>query len=141
MTPSPLAIIHIQTSGKNFSTVNYSRRIYAVIRKYTPEVVEGKWNECFADITGLRTFYQMTYKELVSQIIADLKREIGVSFTVRVTTRKALEGARFLFKRGNRKNKEPVIISTYKEMNGFSLLQKSKSTKQKFAIPFLGKVA
>ena len=80
------AIIRIRTSGKNFSRVNYSRRMYAIIRRYTPNVIEGEINECFADLTGLRTFFKMTYAEMAEKIIKDLNTEIGVSFTVKIAT-------------------------------------------------------
>lgn len=142
MTSSPRAIIHITTSGKSFSRVNYSRRMYAILRRYTPDVAEGKINECFADITGLRTFFKMTYKEMVEKIIADLSTEIGVTFTVRVATVKMFEEAKG-------KNKKSKTISTYKELNklfaGLSFVpakdRKILRMRKKLTIPFLGKVA
>ena len=69
------AILHITTSGKNFSRVNYSRRMYAIIRRYTPNVAEGDTNEYFADLTGLRTFFKMSYKEIAEKILSDLNKE------------------------------------------------------------------
>jgi hypothetical protein len=151
MTSSPRAIIHIETSGKSFSRVNYSRRMYAIIRRYTPDVAEGKVNECYAELTGLRTFYKLTYKELASRILGELKREIGISFTIRVATVHAYEEAK-------NANKKPRSISTYKELNSFfssSLLHQRKTTvktvasknkptltrRKKLTVPFLGKVS
>ena len=66
------AIIQIVASGKNDSRINYSRRMYAVIRRYTPDVAEGNTNECLADLTGLRTFFKMTYAEIAEKIKKDL---------------------------------------------------------------------
>ena len=116
----PCAIIHITTSGKNFSKINYSRRMYAILRRYTPEVVEGVMNECYADLTGLRTFFKMTYKQMVENILKDLTKEISVTFTIRVSTIKAYEEAKNgngnkLTRASRNKNKESV--STYKEIN------------------------
>lgn len=136
------AIIHIVTSGKNFSQVNYSRRMYAIIRRYTPNVAEGKSNECFADLTGLRTFFKMSYAEMAEQILRDLKTEIGVSFTVQVTTIDAFDEAK-------NKGKKSKSISTYKEINKFfagsSFVavknRKSLSVRRKLTVPFLGKVS
>jgi hypothetical protein len=136
------AIIHISTSGKSFSKVNYSRRMYAVIRRYTPDVAEGGVNECYAELTGLRTFFKMTYKELANKILGDLAKEIGVSFTIRVDSVTAYEEAK-------NKSKRSKSISTYKELNRlFASLSLEKSKykkgvsvgKKKLAIPFLGKV-
>lgn len=145
MSNNTRAIIHIETSGKNFSRVNYSRRMYAVIRKYTPDVAEGTMNECYADLTGLRTFYKMTYKEIAGMILGDLKREIGIPFTIRASTVKAYEEAKY-------QNKRPRSISTYKELNkffntSFFTPQPEKKTRsfalkrKKLTVPFLGKVS
>jgi nucleotidyltransferase/DNA polymerase involved in DNA repair len=143
MSPSPRAVIHVEMSGKNISPVNYSRRMYAIIRRYTPDVAEGKVNECFADLTGLRTFFKMSYKDLAGKILQDLKKEIGVSFTIRVATVKAYEDARYA-------NKKPRSISTFKELNKFfstrtittvRITQPLTLKYRKLTVPFLGKVS
>ena len=67
------AIIKISVAKKDISRINYSRRMYAIIRRYTPNVVEGLSNECYADLTGLRTFFKMTYTEMTEKIVTDLK--------------------------------------------------------------------
>lgn len=136
------AIIHIVTSGKNFSQVNYSRRMYAIIRRYTPNVAEGRNNECFADLTGLRTFFKMSYAEMADTILKDLNGEIGVSFTVRIATVDAFEAAK-------NKNRKQKSVSTFKEMNklfsgkAFTTIKnrKNSSIRRRFTVPFLGKVA
>lgn len=136
------AIIQITTSGKNFSSVNYSRRMYAIIRRYTPNVAEGNSNECFADLTGLRTFFKMSYTEMTEQILKDLKTEIGIVFTVRVATVDAFLAAK-------NKGKKSKSVSTYKELNklfaGSSFVaaknRKSLILRKKLVIPFLGKVS
>lgn len=136
------AIIQITTSGKNFSRVNYSRRMYAIIRRYTPNVAEGNTNECFADLTGLRTFFKMTYAEMTEKILRDLSAEIGVSFTVRIATCDA-------FLEAKNKSKKVKSFSTYKELNklfaGASFVaaknRKSLRLRRKLTVPFLGKVS
>jgi len=136
------AIIHITTSGKNFSRINYSRRMYAIMRRYTPNVAEGGSNECFADLTGLRTFFKMSYTEMAEQILKDLKTEIGIAFTVRVATVDAFLVAK-------NKGKKSKSVSTYKELNklfaGSSFIavknRKSLVLRKKLSIPFLGKVS
>lgn len=136
------AIIRITTSGKNFSRVNYSRRMYAIIRRYTPNVNEGEMNECFADLTGLRTFFKMSYKEMAGKILKDLNTEIGVSFTVSVATVDSFEKVK-------NKTKKSKSVSTYKELNklfvGSSFVavknRKSLSLRRKLTVPFLGTVS
>lgn len=141
MTSPTRAIIHITTSGKNYSRVNYSRRMYAIIRRYTPDVREGEVNECLADLTGLRTFFKMSYKEIAENIRKELIREIGVAFTIRVATVGAFEKAKH--------SKAKQSISTYKEIHSLlssSLFVAMKNrrhtiiTKRRFLVPFLGKV-
>lgn len=137
------AIICVVTGGKNYSKINYSRRMYAIMRRYTPEVAEGGSNECFADLTGLRTFFKMTYKDLAEKILYDLNTEIGVKFIVQVATAEEYDIAK-------NKNKRTKSITTYKEMNSLfagSSFVESKRRKsltyksKKLVIPFLGKVA
>lgn len=140
MITSPRAIICIETSGKSYSSVNYSRRMYAIIRRYTPHVVENKKNTCYAELTGLRTFFKKSYKELASQIVQDLEREMTLSFTVRVISVNLYEEA----KASNGKNNHSV--STYKELSPMFLRRTSvkykrdSNLKNKLNIPFLGNV-
>ena len=136
-------IIRIETTGKNFSTINYSRRMYAILRRYTPNVLEGNSNECFAELTGLRTFLKMTYKEMIDSILIDLKNEIGVVFTVHLAT-----GDEFL--KAKVTGKKSKSISTYKELSKFFVAGRFASInnprnrnimQKKLTIPFLGRVA
>lgn len=142
MSPSPSVIVRISTAGKNFSRVNYSRRMYAIIRRYTPEVTEGEANECYANLTGLRTFFKMTYKELVDNILRDLLREIEVTFAVQVATQDDYDRAKNTHRRER-------SFSTYKELNtlfaGKSFVRPRDRKgmfvkRRKFTVPFLGKV-
>lgn len=138
------AIIKINIAKKDISRINYSRRMYAIIRRYTPNVVEGGSNECYADLTGLRTFFKMTYAEMTERIIKDLRSEIGKSFKVTIATVDAFDKAK-----NGPKNKKTRSVSTFKEMNNlfsgkaFAAIKNRKSfiIKRKLSIPFLGKVA
>ena len=112
--------------------------MHAIIRRYAPEAAEGHANECYANLTGLRTFFKMTYNELAGNILRDMKREIGITFSARVTTLKAFEHA----KQNGRKEKS---FSTYRELNGrfaakpYTVNRGMYGTK-KLVVPFLGKV-
>lgn len=144
--PQSRAIIHLIGRGEKTSKVNYSRRMYAIIRRYTPEVAEVMPNECFAELTGLRTFFKMTYAELAENILKDLKKEIGIPFTLRVAKATEFEGAL-------QTSKKIKHVATYKELNtlfkgaGFvphedrtSIKQVLRTKKIRFTIPYLGKV-
>ena len=151
-TPLPLttptrAIIRIIARGEKVSRINYSRRMYAIIRRYTPEVAEVVPNECYAELTGLRTFFKMSYAELAENILTDLKKEIGISFSIRISKADDFEKARMTSKKSKQ-------ISTYKEINslfkGASFIPREDRTSIKhslrakrirLSIPYLGKVA
>ncbi len=141
------AILRITAGGKNTSKINYARRMYAIMRRYTPEVAEGVANECFAELTGLRTFFKMSYAELAQSILRDLRKEIGVSFTVHVAKSEEFEFAR-------KSSKKPKQISTYKEINSLfkgasfipredrtSIARTLRAKRIRLSIPYLGKVA
>lgn len=147
MTQTKRAIIRISTAGKHDSRVNYSRRMYAIIRRYTPDVTEGSINECFADLTGLRTFFKMTYAEIAENIKKDLTKDIGVKFILSIATADSFEKAKNNFKSNSKK---PEGLSTYKEINKLfagttvkSSQQRSVtvSRKRRFAVPFIGAVS
>lgn len=137
------AILRITISTKNNPRINYSRRMYAIIRRYTPEAVEGGRNECFAELTGLRTFFKMTYQEIAEKILRDLYTEIGVRFKVHVARPEEFDKASHLFKKTKH-------VTTYKELNnlfvGKSFVSASKRTSSRLVkrvrlmVPFLGKV-
>lgn len=59
-----------------------SRRLYSIVRRYTPEVEEYSIDECFADITGLRRKYRCSYEEIADKIKHDLDTELGFTFSV-----------------------------------------------------------
>jgi nucleotidyltransferase/DNA polymerase involved in DNA repair len=141
------AVIKIIAKGERAKTINYSRRMYAIIRRYTPEVVEGPRNECFAELTGLRTFFKMTYKDLAAQIVHDLHVEIGIDVSLSVATVE-------LFDFYKNSSKRAKTISTYAEMNslfaGKKYVQKAMRNtssvgcakrKVRLIVPFIGKVS
>lgn len=141
------AIVRITLTGKQAANRNYSRRMYAIVRRYTPNGAEGGVNECFAELTGLRTFFKMTYTELAEDIRKNIMTEIGMPCTVRIATVTEFENA-------TTPSKKTKSISTYREMNklfaGKSFVEASnravmRSTKTikkiRLTVPFLGKVA
>jgi DNA polymerase-4 len=59
-----------------------SQRMFAIVRRYTPDVEEYSIDECFADLTGLRRPLRMSYEDMAHQIKNDLDAELGFTFSV-----------------------------------------------------------
>ena len=45
-----------------------SKRFFAIVRRYTPDVEEYSIDECFADLTGLRRPLKMSYLKIAERI-------------------------------------------------------------------------
>src|ERR687885_763296 len=60
----------------------YSKRLFAIIRRFTPDVEEYSIDEAFADLTGLRRPLRMSYEEMAQKIKHDLDAELGYTFSV-----------------------------------------------------------
>src|SRR5687768_2000530 len=48
-----------------------SKRFFAIVRRYTPDVEEYSIDECFADLTGLRRPLKMKYITMAQRIKQD----------------------------------------------------------------------
>lgn len=68
----------------------YARRMYSIVRRYTPVVEEYSIDECFADITGMRSYYKKSYEEIVSDIKLSLETELGITFGVGLGPNKSI---------------------------------------------------
>lgn len=67
-----------------------SKRLFNVVRRYTPEVEEYSIDECFADITGLRRPFKMSYEQIAGKIKEDLDKELGFTFSIGLAPTKVL---------------------------------------------------
>lgn len=59
-----------------------SKRMFAIVRRYTPDVEEYSIDECFADITGLQRPLNLSYMRIAEQIKRELDVELGFTFSV-----------------------------------------------------------
>jgi DNA polymerase-4 len=59
-----------------------SKRFFAIVRRYTPDVEEYSIDECFADLTGLRRPLKMSYLKIAERIKKELDAELGFTFSV-----------------------------------------------------------
>src|SRR5262249_33230176 len=67
-----------------------SKRLFSIVRRYTPEVEEYSIDECFADLTGLRRPLRMSYLEMAQQLKHELDTELGFTFAVGLAPNKVL---------------------------------------------------
>ncbi len=68
----------------------YSKKMFDIIRRYTPTVEEYSIDEVFADITGLRRVYRCSYEEIARKIKEDIKKELGLTASVGLSPSKAI---------------------------------------------------
>ena len=67
-----------------------SRRMFTIVRRYTPAVEEYSIDECFADLTGLQRPLHMSYLQIVEKIKRDLDTELGFTFSAGLAPNKVL---------------------------------------------------
>jgi nucleotidyltransferase/DNA polymerase involved in DNA repair len=66
----------------------YSKRMFEIVRRYTPDVEEYSIDECFADLTGLRRPLGMSYEHMAERIKFELDSELGMTFSVGLSVNK-----------------------------------------------------
>ena len=67
-----------------------SKRMFEIVRRFTPDVEEYSIDECFADITGLDFSLKKSYKDIALDIKETLDKELGVTFSVGLASTKVL---------------------------------------------------
>lgn len=68
----------------------FSKRMFEIVRRYTPEVEEYSIDECFADLTGLRSPFGVSYEGIAARIKKELQSELGMTFSVGLAPTKVL---------------------------------------------------
>ena len=68
----------------------FSERMYEIVRRYTPTVEEYSIDECFAELTGMRRVNRMNYLDTARAIKRDLQRELGMTFSLGLSSTKVL---------------------------------------------------
>src|SRR5499433_1146480 len=67
-----------------------SKRLFTIVRRYTPDVEEYSIDECFADLTGLRRPLRMSYLTIARRIKQELDTELGFTFSVGLAPNKVV---------------------------------------------------
>lgn len=68
----------------------FSRRLFNIMRRFTPQVEEYSIDEAFADITGLRRKYHASYISIAQDIKTGIKQELGIGITLGLSLTKVL---------------------------------------------------
>lgn len=67
-----------------------SKRLFDIVRRWTPDVEEYGIDECFADITGLRRMHHASYPVIAARIQRELAAELGFTFSIGLAPTKVL---------------------------------------------------
>jgi DNA polymerase-4/DNA polymerase V len=68
----------------------FSKRLFAVMRRFTPTVEEYSIDEAFADITGFQRPYHCSYEEIALKMKETIERELGLTVSVGLSLSKVL---------------------------------------------------
>lgn len=68
----------------------FSKRMFQIMRRFTPSIEEYSIDEGFAEITGLRRVHRCSYPEIAKQLQHVLTTELGIGITVGVSLTKTL---------------------------------------------------
>lgn len=66
----------------------FSKRMFAIMRRFTPEVEEYSIDEAFLDLTGTRRIHRTGYREIGQMIQEAIKQELDITVSVGVSLSK-----------------------------------------------------
>ena len=67
-----------------------SKRLYSILRTFTPDVEEYSIDEAFAELSGLRRVYHASYEEIALKIKQTVEEELGLTVSVGLSLSKSL---------------------------------------------------
>ena len=68
----------------------FSRRMFDIMRRFTPDVEEYSIDEAFADITGMRRALRSSYEEIVLKMKKEIERELSITVSAGLSITKVL---------------------------------------------------
>ncbi len=68
----------------------FSRRMFNIMRQFTPEVEEYSIDEAFADITGMRRVFHSSYEDIARRMQAEVHKELGITVSIGLSLSKSL---------------------------------------------------
>lgn len=86
----------------------FSKRMMAIVHRFSGLVEEYSIDECFADLTGLRQPLHKSYTEIAQSIKETVQKELGISVSVGLAPTKVLA----------------KVASKWQKPNGFTVIRK-----------------
>jgi len=68
----------------------FSKRMFEIMRRYTPEVEEYSIDEGFADLTGMRQVFRKSYRDIAADMQAVIHGELDLTVSVGLSLTKSL---------------------------------------------------
>ncbi|KKQ94845.1 MAG: polymerase IV protein [candidate division CPR2 bacterium GW2011_GWC1_39_9] len=68
----------------------FSKRIFTIMRRFTPSIEEYSIDEAFADISGLRRPLNMSYSQIALRMKQEIEKELGITVSVGLAPNKVL---------------------------------------------------
>ncbi len=68
----------------------FSRRLFAVMRRFTPDVEEYSIDKAFADLTGMRRALKASYEDIALRMKKEIERELAITVSVGLSITKVL---------------------------------------------------
>ena len=69
---------------------DFSRRMYEIFMKYTPEVEMASIDEAYLDISGFEKVYRKNYVEIARSILMDVYKKLGISVSCGLSSSKTV---------------------------------------------------
>lgn len=79
----------------------FSKRMFSILKRFTPTIEEYSIDEGFADLTGLRRPLNMSYFKIAEKIKYQVETELGISVSVGLSLSKTLAKASSNFRKPN----------------------------------------
>lgn len=86
----------------------FSERMYRIISRFTAVVEWYSIDECFADITGLDVELGISYEEIAIRVQRTLFEELGITFSVGLSSTKVLAKVASKFRKPNGRTIIPI---------------------------------
>lgn len=77
-------------SGDHEKYEEYSKKIMAILKNFSPDVEVYSIDEAFVDLTGLKRLYKMNYGKLALAIRKKIKEEVDIPVSIGLSTSKTL---------------------------------------------------
>jgi DNA polymerase-4/DNA polymerase V len=68
----------------------FSKRVFEIMRRYTPTVEEYSIDEGFADLTGLRRLHHLNYRDITKKMQLEIHKELGITVSAGLSITKTL---------------------------------------------------